>query len=181
MTDLTNEQWVSRLNEIDEIAKQNIAVKREEKIYCFLDFDGVINIWNRPVVEHSIKEKEFQMLSEECVHRLSSLCQSYPIEIVISSSWRFQGLQYCQYYLLTGGLDKNIPVVGTTALDLDVDREMHITDYLLEHPDYTNYFILDDINLKHLQHHLIQCDIKIGFDDTKHNEAVKMLEQLLNE
>lgn len=83
----------------------------KKKYYLFLDFDGVINIWCReekdPLFKvRSIKEDDCQFADIPSIKRLSDLCLKYDINIVISSSWRFAGVGYCQRYLKKCGLKK---------------------------------------------------------------------------
>ncbi len=173
MRELSAKDWNQRIGNIESIAKDNILANNDSKCYAFLDFDGVINLWNKPIDGNtqSINEAEYQFLDRPSVERFSGFCLESGVSIVISSSWRFKGLDYCRNYLLYGGLDPRIPVVGTTALDLDADREIHITDFLLRHPDFSSYMIFDDMQLPHLSSHEIMCDTQVGFDEEKLGEA----------
>lgn len=172
---LNEEQWSTRLRQIDDIAVSNIK-KGKKKYYLFLDFDGVINIWhmNNP---QSIKEDQCQFADVPSIKRLSDLCLKYNLYIVISSSWRFAGTAYCANYLKRCGLKKGCKVVGITAQDFE-ERQKHITDYLLQHPDYTGYLILDDLYLPHLDKNLVKCETLEGFDEQKQYQATMKVKQM---
>lgn len=181
MDTFTDEQWEERLDAIESIALKNIK-KGKKKYYLFLDFDGVINIWCREETDplfkvRSIKEDDCQFADIPSIKRLSDLCLKYDINIVISSSWRFAGVGYCQRYLKKCGLKKGVKVVGVTAQDFE-ERQKHITDYLFEHPDFTGYMILDDLYLPYLNKNLIKCETLEGFNEQKCHQAHMMLRQM---
>lgn len=180
MDAFNDEQWNQRLYALDTIADKNIR-KGKKKYYLFLDFDGVINIWykeNDPRFKlRSIKEDDSQFADIPSVKRLSDLCLKYNLNIVISSSWRFAGVGYCQRYLKKCGLKKGVKVVGVTAQDFE-DRQKHITDYLFEHPDFTGYMILDDLDLPRLRNNLVKCETLEGFDEQRAHQAYVMLKHM---
>ncbi len=180
METFTEEQWNQRLSDLEMIAEKNMK-KGKKKYYLFLDFDGVINIWCKEDDPRfklkSIKENEFQFADISSVKRLSYLCLKYNLNIVISSSWRFAGVGYCQRYLKKCGLNKNVKVVGVTAQDFE-ERQKHITDYLFEHPDFTGYLILDDLDLPYLRNNLVKCETLEGFDEQRAHQAYLMLKHM---
>lgn len=102
-----------------------------DKIYGFLDFDGVINLYNfdisdDEVVKEKARTNEFYDL--DCVANLSSLCLRYDIHLVVSSSWRYSGLPYCIEYLNKAGLDPRIDVCGMTETDWGTYRVQHVVN-----------------------------------------------------
>ena len=178
--ELTEKEWQDRLEKIQTILRENKGKNEKPIYYGFLDFDGVINVFmdpNTPEYEEIVleKAKKFQFVNEFCMKRLSDLCEEYSIKLVISSSWRFSGVDYCRKYLINGGLNENVEVVGTTEKEFSKSREVHITDYLFEHPDFNGLIIFDDLNLPHLSSYLIHCETLKGFDAIKDSEARKLL------
>lgn len=177
---LTEAQWDERLQTIDDIAVANMF-KGKRKYYLFLDFDGVINIWSKDKYMSSqiksINDDRCQFADIPSVKRLSDLCLQHNMNIVISSSWRFAGEAYCAAYLKKCGLKKGVKVCGITAQDFE-ERQKHITDYLLEHPDFTGYMILDDLYLPYLKDNLIKCETLEGFDEAKAQQATLMIKQM---
>ena len=180
MDTISDTEWEERLHKIDEIAVSNMK-KGKKKYYLFLDFDGVINIWGKEddprFKVKSIKDDACQFADIPSVKRLSDLCLKYNMNIVISSSWRFAGVGYCQRYLKNIGLKKGINVCGITAQDFD-ERQKHITDYLFEHPDFTGYMILDDLYLPYLKNNLVKCETLEGFDEQKAHQAYVMMKHM---
>ncbi len=179
--EISDVEWKERLDKIRKILEMN-AKNPEAVYYGFLDFDGVINVFldpNTPEYQEIVMEKakKFQFVDEKCMKRLSDFCLQHSIKIVISSSWRFSGVEYCKKYLLQGGMDERVPVVGTTEMEFSKNREIHITDYLLEHPDFKGFIIFDDLGLPHLSQYLVQCETLRGFDDIKAEEAKKLIAQ----
>lgn len=147
---------------------------KKEKIYLFLDFDGVINVFyleGTPEYEEKIKIEEFEFFDRDCVERLNEICHAYPIEIVLSTSWRYAGIDYCRDYLHKAGLDEDIPIVGVTEEEFYKPRQEEITDYLFAHPDFTGFLILDDGNMKDLTDYLVLTCPIIGLNEEKKEEA----------
>lgn len=180
--EMKDSEWQARLEKIEKIEKDNVRQGLPDRYYGFLDFDGVINVFldpDTPEYQEIIMEKakKFQFVDEACMKRISRFCVDYNIQIVISSSWRFSGVEYCRKYLLQGGMDERVQVVGTTEMELSKSREVHITDYLLEHPDYTGFIIFDDLCLPHLKKYLVQCETLRGFDEEKDTEARQLMKQ----
>lgn len=145
-----------------------------DKIYGFLDFDGVINLYNfdisdDEVVKEKARTNEFYDL--DCVANLSSLCLRYDIHLVVSSSWRYSGLPYCIEYLHKAGLDPRIDVCGMTETDWGTYRVQHVVNYLLGHPDYGNYVVFDDLDMPELGKHLIHCESRTGLNQKAAAEA----------
>ena len=152
--------------------------KETEKYYLFLDFDGVINLFYLPGTakyEEKRNMDEFEFYDRDCVARLNELCHAFPIFIVISSSWRYAGLDYCIDYLVKAGLDPAIPVVDITDMDLMRPREEEILDYLFRHPDFDGFLIFDDGDMPHLEKFHVLTDPIQGFDE----ERLKFAENLL--
>lgn len=145
-----------------------------KKIYLFLDFDGVVNVFlepGTPEFEAALKKKEFDFANRDCVARIDRLCHTFPIEIVLSSSWRYSGLEYCREYLMKYGLSEDVKFAGTTAIDTLQKRQLDIADYLVAHPDFSGFLILDDINMSEFgKADLVMNPLK-GFDDTQYEKA----------
>lgn len=146
--------------------------KRKKKIYLFLDFDGVINVFYQegtPEYEKKVKEsrERFDFADRNCVKRLDKFCEDYPVEVIISSSWRFGKLKECIMYLKNAGLRNENAIVDTTQTKVFQSREADIEQYLLAHPDFTGFLIFDDMNMPHFQSYLVQTDSFHGWDEEK--------------
>lgn len=139
------------------------------KIYLFLDFDGVINVFympGTPEYEKKLEESKesFEFADHDAVQRLNALSRDFPISVVISSSWRFGTLKSCTEYLEKAGLSSQVTIAGTTQTDHFQTREEDIQQYLLEHPDFTGFIIFDDGAMPSLSDYLVQTNPLKGWD-----------------
>lgn len=142
----------------------------------FLDFDGVINV---PVLDFDhLTDEELSNLYNKAnidrINNLNKLCKMFDLNIVISSSWRVSGLEYCKNYLLQSELDPTINIVGLTKNEGFMKRYIEIYDYLIEHSNFTNFLIIDDLYMHHLDYHAIKTEFEFGFNENKLNEAIEL-------
>ncbi len=162
---------------------QTMAENRQKgihKYYLFLDFDGVINVFylpGTPEYEEMVKMEEFEFADRRCVARLQALCRDYPIEVIISSSWRFSGLKNCIEYLRKAGLSEDTPIVDVTQGEKWQTRESDIHQYLYEHPDFSGYIVFDDMRMPHIPGHMVQTDPLKGWDAERDAYARTLLDQ----
>lgn len=181
MAHKSNLQWYADRLRLQYIMRKN-RKKGSQKYYMFLDFDGVINVFimeGTPEYEEAIQRDIFEFADKKAVQRINRLCGDYPISIIISSSWRFAGLPYCQEYLHNAGLDDRFAPADLTNTEVFKLREEEITDYLFAHPDFSGFFILDDGNMPHLREYLVRTDPLHGLDEKKDLQARKILSGFL--
>lgn len=62
-------------------------------------------------------------------------------------------------------------------MDWKVVREEEILNYLLQHPIYSNYIVLDDLDMPLLNEHLVLTNTFEGFDREKLEEALQILQK----
>ena len=120
----------------------------------FLDIDGVLNYLdyfikindNRLIYNKLLKEIDYKLqrkLLEVDMNKLcmiKEICDRTNSKIVVTSSWRHLEIYpLIEDYLIK----KGIPVIDTTEY-INSMRGMEIKDYLENHPEITNYIILDD-------------------------------------
>lgn len=173
----TEAQWLLDHKTVNSIMihNRNAGIR---KIYMFLDFDGVVNVFVLPGTKRYEEMQEsgnFEFFDRDCVRRLNDFVRDWPVTIVISSSWRFGGLDYCKEYLKDAGLEEHVIFSDTTSLEVDGPREELIMDYLLEHPDFTGFLIFDDIHMSHLLDYLVQTDVLKGWDEECDERARKII------
>ncbi|MBR2811457.1 MAG: hypothetical protein IKD69_08765 [Solobacterium sp.] len=174
---ITQEQWAMIHKRLKSIMVHNRNTK-EPLFYLFLDFDGVINLFyleGTPEYDRMLKNKEFDFADRVCVKRLERICKDYPIKVILSSSWRYSGIEYCQQYLEKAGLDPAVKLHDTTAIDWKT-RPEHIVDYLFEHQDFTGFIIFDDIYMKDLIDYEIVTDFLQGWSEEKDKKARELLD-----
>ncbi|MDD5851188.1 MAG: HAD domain-containing protein [Galactobacillus timonensis] len=142
--------------------------KGKEDNLLFLDFDGVINTFDDDA------KKNYQMPSHRCMKNLNQLCHDRHLKIVISSSWRYDGIENCEKYLREGGLDPDIEIVGTTPKMDFKGRPAEILQYVTKEKDLTGFLIVDDLPMDYLSAFAYRTDFEKGLDQ----EALQTLEKI---
>lgn len=174
--------WVRDLKKLKKIMAAN-RHNDDSVIYMFLDFDGVINIFlleGTPEYKEAMAKKEFDFANRECVQRMNKFITDYPeIRVVVSSSWRYAGLPYCQDYLEKAGMDPSIRLEFQTDSHTMKPRELHITDFLFEHPDFKGFIIFDDMKMPNLDRYLVRTDCLVGWNEERDAYARKILEKYI--
>ena len=166
---------------LNKIRRDNFN-KNIKNNLLFLDFDGVINI---PIFNFSLftnKELEdlYNKANPDRIKNLNKLCKMFNLNIVISSSWRISGLEYCIDYLLKSGLDPSINIVGMTKLEKGYKKRFYkIYEYLIENPYFTNFIIIDDLDMFYLNSFLIKTKFEDGFDEKKLKEAIDLCNKFI--
>lgn len=115
----------------------------------FLDFDGVLNSisWykRREKKKHATRlEFKLHEFDPECIELLNKLCQDINAKVVISSTWRIDGLDACRNYLsLSGGTFEVIDITGQSQ---SRHRGLEIEKWLTDNKpnDFLEYVIIDD-------------------------------------
>lgn len=175
-------QWLLDHRHLNSIMVHN-RQKGIRKVYMFLDFDGVVNVFVLPGTkryEEIEASGQFEFFDRDCVARLNDFVRDWPVSIVISSSWRYGGLDYCTEYLKDAGLQDHVVFSDTTSLEVDEPREELIMDYLLEHQDFCGFLIFDDIHMTHLLDYLVQTDPLKGWDDACDEKARKIIQKFVD-
>lgn len=173
-------EWQDRVKKTEWRAFLNRWTGKK-KIYAFLDFDGVINVMYPPgspqYERFAKKSAAMDFADPDCVKRFSDLCMDFDIEVIISSSWRYAGISFCYDYLVKAGMDERVKVVDATEDSFTSTREMQITNYLFAHPDYGEYLIFDDMEMDHLEKHLLHCNAHEGYTEELDAKARKILKK----
>jgi hypothetical protein len=148
----------------------------------FLDFDGVVNTcrWYK-TADGKWKSKfnfpkDGKVNNEDAVQWVSELCQKFGYDIVISSTWRMDGLKTCEKCLRNAGLREGIKVVGATPI-LHKYRGFEIKQWLEEHPEVTEYLIIDDdcdMVFPELLARFVQCRQGGGFTVDEYGVAMAL-------
>ena len=181
--------------------KQKIKVQETPKAPCkviFLDIDGVLNTGEYFA---SLKDKGLptedsfgNLFSPQAVANLQQIVESTDAQIVISSSWRFAGLDMLRLMWK----ERHLPgkVYDITSLfvaddyirtymedeghdfceAMTVAREMEISTWLQDHPEVSNYVILDDFeSFRQLAPHHVPINAEKGITNTDVEKAIKIL------
>jgi len=92
----------------------------------------------------SYKLSPCDKLDSECVANLNILTDKLNADIVISSTWRIQGLDYMQELLAEAGV--KAAVIDTTVKPniYDGKRGLEIIDWIKRHNYKGDYLVIDD-------------------------------------
>ena len=173
--------WNKEREELEKIIEKNKS-NEDACIYLFLDFDGVMNQFFRPGTkgyEDLVNGIDVDALDKECVKNINTLCKTYPIRTILSTSWRFSGIAYCEDCLRKAGLDESINVYGSTQIEHMMPRETEILQYLYDHQDFKGFIILDDIPMFNFNAYHVQCDPYVGFDEERLERAEYLINQFM--
>lgn len=154
----------------------------------FLDIDGVLNHfdWYASTEFQSIKTKEDVELDIDprCTHRIMDLCNQFNAKVVITSSWKISWYSTIMR-LERGGLPHDYVIDHTPDYlwipveNFDKSRGAEIQGWLNNHPEVTNYVIVDDrVDFKEEQmSHFVQIDQTLGLTDENVEEIKRILEK----
>ena len=160
----------------------------------FLDIDGVVNtlqINNKPFNTQRgginrngfyfllCTESDEEVSNRQAVMWLNKLCLETKSKIVISSTWRFSGLEKCKKALYNSGLDKKIEIIDITPYDYSRVRGKEIKNWLNIHKNIKNFVILDDdSDMEDLKDHLVLCNHNYGFNHPEYIAAIDILKKI---
>lgn len=168
---------INKLNKVNHL----LQTSRNNKIALFLDFDGVINVYlteNTQRYENAIHNPDtFDFCETYTIDNLNTLCKKYKFDIIISSTWRFSGIGFCKKYLKKHGFKYTNRIKDTTEMSWHVTREEEILNYLLKHRNYSNYVILDDLEMPLLKEHQVFTNSFVGLDQQKSREVEEIIKK----
>lgn len=151
----------------------------------FLDFDGVVNtpmwqMYKGKLVCRYAWPDDGKVNNWQAVQWLSEFCIRHNYSIVISSTWRSDGIEKCEEYLKAGGLREGIKVIGVTPISKNRRRGDEIHTWLELHPDVTGFIILDDdSDMDPYLDKLVKCNPNVGFLEDEFSRA-EMLHAAFN-
>lgn len=149
------------------------------KKIIFLDIDGVLNTkwWYTQMDRNTPKDKYGYAFDPRAVANLKRIVEETEADIVISSSWKFMGLDELRAMWKERGLPGSIIDVTPNGmcdevlLTADLDnmgvtrcRGNEIKEWLMQNSGVTHYAILDDMNdiLQEQESHFIWIDPVVG-------------------
>jgi hypothetical protein len=150
---IDNDEWCWQCQELlDNIRFESVrAIETPKKMkVIFLDIDGVLNVM------FPGRDNYGRLFHPEFVDNLKKIIDETEAKIVMSSTWRFAGLEKMKQMWI----DRNLPgelidiTIDCVQLVDDgraefydlVERGHEIQQWLDEHPEVENYVILDDDN-----------------------------------
>ena len=165
--------------------RQILAETREKgirKYAMFLDFDGVIHVFyvqGTPQYEAAMKrmKSKLDFIDPDSLANVDAVVGEFDMDIIISSSWRYNGLDYCRKYLQKSGMKHADHIVDTTQDEQFLDRRIEIAEYLITHPIYSGFVVLDDIIMKEFEGSYIRINPTIGFNEERYQHTRRILEK----
>lgn len=95
---------------------------------------------------------------------VSEFCEKHGYAIVISSTWRMDGLGVCAKCLRNGGLRDGVEIVGMTPRSESGYRGGEIKEWLDTHPEVDGFLIFDDdCDMEPYMDRLVRCRYDAGF------------------
>lgn len=150
----------------------------------FLDIDGVLNNASHltKLIELLGKKQYFSIINQmheipfdyRSCKLLKELIKETGAEIILSSTWRMNdnGINTIEKYA-------EIPIKDITPV-LEAMRGEEIKQYLKNHPEITQYVILDDDTdmLKEQIGHFVKVNNEVGFTITEYIQCRNILNNL---
>lgn len=172
-----------RIKAVKEQMRRNRLEGKSYRV-LFLDFDGVVNVpyeYGTPEYNAAMEEGVYDFFRPEIVVRLNRLIHDYDLHVVISSSWRYSGIEFCQNSLKNAGFDEDVVIQGTTALSEGFPpRWSEILEYTEAHPEISEILILDDIPMKKLSEFAVQTNFEDGYTDQSDHMARYILDHQIH-
>ena len=166
------------------------------KKVLFLDIDGVLNteLWYTEMTKKTRKDRFGYVFDPAAIKNLSTIIDATGADIVISSSWKFMGLDKLREMWLERQLpgkviditpnsmsDEFLLHANIDNMDLLSIRGQEIKEWLMLHgKDVSHYAILDDMNdiLQEQEPHFVWIDPKVGITKGNSVQAIMILNHL---
>lgn len=168
---------------IRALQKRMLAARRSSRPHriVFLDFDGVVNVpyeYGTEEFDAAMAEGVYDFFRPEITVRLDRLIHDYDLRVVISSSWRYSGMEFCCNSLRNAGFSEDVVIEGMTALREDYPpRWEEILIYLEEHPNVSEFLILDDLPMRVLSPWAVQTVFEEGYSEECDRKAREILDR----
>lgn len=165
----------------------------------FLDIDGVLNSGDnmralyRLKINHGIgetRDQHGQLFDERCVNFLDCIVRETGANIVISSTWRAAGLLKMKRMWGDRGLPGEViditprvvsPEMVEKYYQVGADRGYEIQQWLEDHPEVTDYVIIDDDSDMLSHQAFVKCNGKYGITYELMIESIQILNKQSSE
>ena len=172
---------MSEEDRITAVTRQMLRNRIENRIHrvLFLDFDGVVNVpyeYGTPEFDAAMAQGVYDFFRPEIVERLDKLIHEFDLHIVISSSWRYSGMEFCQNSLRNAGFSEDVIIEDLTVLSEGMPpRYLEILEYLEDHPRISEILILDDLPMHGLSDYAVQTVFEDGYNEAADRQARAIL------
>lgn len=127
-------------------------------MFIFLDIDGVVATHKEYSTRRTSKKflKEFNVYpyNKKCVKILNEILKETDADIILSSDWSlfFDMEQMDKIFKHNGIIKSPIDYVKQFALKMSTSKQTNrgysIDEYLVYHPEVTDYVIIDDLDIR---------------------------------
>ena len=172
---------MSEEDRITAVTRQMLRNRIENRIHrvLFLDFDGVVNVpyeYGTPEFDAAMAQGVYDFFRPEIVERLDKLIHEFDLHVVISSSWRYSGMEFCQNSLRNAGFSEDVIIEDLTVLSEGMPpRYLEILEYLEDHPRISEILILDDLPMHGLSDYAVQTVFEDGYNEAADRQARAIL------
>ncbi len=142
----------------------------------FLDIDGVICSIRSAVAfggyPWKVDKSNIDKFDIVAINLIRKICEETDTKIILSSIWRLSE----GYEALSKSL--NLPMIGQTpSLHLSRRRGEEINQWLLEHPEISQYVIVDDDTdmLENQLSHFVKVDSRNGLSFENYDQILRIL------
>lgn len=151
----------------------------------FLDIDGVL-VTSKTLEERyrGIHNKSGFIVNEKAMEALNYIVETVPCSVVLSSSWRFCGLEEMVNILNLWGF-KGFVLRGTEDLGITAKRGDEIKLFIDKHIkagfDLISFAILDDLpktEFEGMERHLVETKFEEGLTMELARKAVEILNEI---
>lgn len=184
-----NEKIANNISEKGKTLFKNLLDNDNEKNIkvIFLDIDGVLNYdkWYTSEEYQNLFYKDDVELEIDpaCSERINKICTETNSKIVITSDWRISSWYGTIIRLKRGGINEDYILDKTperpwfNIKGYDYSRGAEINDWLEQHPECTNYVIIDDReDFKEEQKmHFVHVNKSEGFTENLMEKALNIL------
>lgn len=157
----------------------------------FLDIDGVLNSFDNMHAAHALwhnhgpdhRDKHGQIFDERCVRWLSVIIKETDAKIVISSTWRHNGIIAMKNLWKDRNLPGEVFDITPDAVDAMDDSRGREIQMWLDKNEVDTYCIIDDDSdmLKEQMKNFVKLNSFIGLHREAANEVVLILNMKINE
>ncbi len=146
----------------------------------FLDFDGPII----PALSHAPITRPLESKAwPACIRALNRITDTTAAKIVVSSTWRWSGVEHVTRLLQSWGATAEVigvtPILTATTdsgLAIEVERGREIGDWLLAHPEVDSFVIIDDDDdMGVFRNKLVQTPFATGLTERSADRAIQIL------
>lgn len=148
---------------------------------CFVDFDGCLNSVGSLIYNNRLKLLGLtdvptnQSFDPIACSNLQYILEELPdVQVVVSSNWRKdKNLKALQDIF---EINHILPdrMIGTTPISEDEDRGEEIAAYLKEHPEVTQFVIIDDQEVNGFADRQVKIDSRNGLTFTDAERVIEM-------